>query len=65
MNQTVPPPTHAGRLKVFLSGIVPTDVQRQEKWKKVRFKVRLKVRLVGEGEVEGEGKKSSRCKGGK
>lgn len=43
MNQTVPTPTHAGRLKAFLSAIVPTDVQCQEKWK-VRLKVRLKMR---------------------
>lgn len=44
MNQTVPTPTHAGRPKAFLSGIVPMDVQHQEKWKKVKLKVRLKMK---------------------
>lgn len=32
-----PDTTHAGRLRALHSGIVPTDVQRQEKWKKVRL----------------------------
>lgn len=37
------------------SGIVPTDVQRQEKWKKVRLKVRLKMRLKVKAEGEAGG----------